>query len=238
MQEIIRAAGRTHGGPVARARLAWSATFTPWPCAAGSATFRIVENENSTAASVQHTVQQLVDAGDVSSAATQALRALGPEILRFLRSVLRDEEDAADAFSHFAERLWKGLSTFQGRSSLRTWAYRIAWNSAMTLRNDAWHRHGRRFATGEATALAEEIRTKTVVRVQRQKDAFEKLRQALSPEDQSLLALRLDCGFSWEETAEILSAGGEQVQALTLMKRFERLKKRLAEMVRKQSLDE
>ena len=107
----------------------------------------------------------------------------------------------------------------------------------MTLRNDAWHRHGRRFATGEATALAEEMRTKTVVHVQRQKDAFKKLRPALSPEDQSLLALRLDRGFSWEETDEMLSAGGEQVQALTLMKRFERLKKRLAEMVRKQSLD-
>ena len=103
-------------------------------------------------------------------------------------------------------------------------------------------RRGERPAIEEYTAahprLAEEIRTKTVVRVQRQKDAFEKLRQALSPEDQSLLALRLDRGFSWEETAEILSAGGEQVQALTLMKRFERLKKRLAEMVRKQTLDE
>jgi RNA polymerase sigma-70 factor (ECF subfamily) len=196
-----------------------------------------VESERSPAASLQQSVQQLVDAGDVSRAATEALRALGPEILRFLRSVLRDEEDAADAFSHFAERLWRGLSSFRGQSSLRTWAFRIAWNSALSLRSDAWHRRGRRFATGEASALAEEIRTKTVVRVQRQKDALEKLREALSPEDQSLLALRLDRGFSWEETAEIMSAGGERVQALTLMKRFERIKKRLAEMVKKQGLE-
>ncbi|ABS27313.1 RNA polymerase sigma factor [Anaeromyxobacter sp. Fw109-5] len=197
-----------------------------------------MENQNSAAASVQQSVQQLVDAGDVSAAATAALRALGPEILRFLRSVLRDEEDAADAFSHFAERLWRGLSSFEGRSSLRTWAFRIAWNSALSIRNDAWHRRGRRFATGEASALAEEIRTKTVVRVERRRDAFEKLRRALSAEDQSLLALRLDRGFSWEEVAEIMSAGGEPVQALTLMKRFERIKKRLAEMVKKQALDE
>jgi RNA polymerase sigma-70 factor, ECF subfamily len=198
----------------------------------------VEDKSAASAASLQEEVQRLVDAGDTSAAATRALVVLGPEILRFLRSVLRDEEDAADAFSHFAERLWRGLSSFKGRSSLRTWAFRIAWNSALSLRSDAWHRRGRRFATGEASMLAETIRTKTVVRVERQRDALEKLRQALSPDDQSLLALRLDQGFAWEEIAEILSAGGQPVQALTLMKRFERVKKRLTEMVRKQAEDE
>ena len=197
----------------------------------------LVDKNMNAGLSAETRVQQLIDAGDVSGGATEALRALGPEILRFLRSVLRDEEDAADAFSQFAENLWKGLSSFRGQSSLRTWAFRVAWNSAMNLRNDAWHRHGRRFATGEASQIAEEIRTKTVVRVARQRDELEKLREALSAEDQSLLALRLDREFSWEEIAEILSAGGEPVQALTLMKRFERLKKRLTEMVRKQRQD-
>lgn len=185
-------------------------------------------------AEVQARVQQLVDAGDTAGAATEALRALGPEILRFLRSVLRDEEDAADAFSHFSENLWKGLPRFRRESSLRTWAFRIAWNSAFTLRNDAWHRHKQRFATGEASRLAEEIRTKTAVRVERQRDALEELRRTLSPEEQSLLVLRVDREFSWDEIAEILSAEGKPVQALTLMKRFERLKKRLAEMLQEQ----
>jgi RNA polymerase sigma-70 factor (ECF subfamily) len=182
-------------------------------------------------------IQALVRDGDVSQAATEALRSLGPEILRFLRSVLRDEEDAADAFSIFAENLWKGLAGFRGASSLRTWAFRIAWNAALTMRNDAWHRRGRRFETGEASQLAEEIRTKTVVRVERQRSALEKLRDRLSAEDQSLLSLRLDRQFSWEEIAEILSSEGAPVQALTLMKRFERLKKRLAEMVREEGLE-
>ena len=185
-------------------------------------------------AAIQRRVQELVDRGDAGAAATEALRALGPEILRFLRSVVRNEEDAADAFSHFAENLWKGLPSFRRESSLRTWAFRIAWNAALTLRNDAWHRRGRRFETGEASALAEEIRTKTAVRVERQRDKLEELRETLTPEEQSLLALRLDREFSWDEIADILSAGGEPVQPLTLMKRFERLKKRLAEMVRAQ----
>ncbi|HYG68002.1 MAG TPA: sigma-70 family RNA polymerase sigma factor [Anaeromyxobacteraceae bacterium] len=188
----------------------------------------------SARADVQARVQELVDAGDASGAATAALRALGPEILRFLRSILRDEEDAADAFSHFSENLWRGLPRFRRQSSLRTWAYRIAWNSAFTLRNDAWHRHKQRFATGEASRLAEEIRTKTVVRVERQRDALEDLRRTLSPEEQALLVLRVDRELAWEEIAEILSAEGKPVQALTLMKRFERLKNRLAELLRQQ----
>jgi RNA polymerase sigma-70 factor (ECF subfamily) len=195
------------------------------------------EKNDKAGAALQARVQQFLDKGDVSAGATELLRALGPEILRFLRSVLRDEEDAADAFSHFAENLWKGLAGFRSQSSLRTWAFRIAWNSALSLRSDAWHRHKQRFATGEASRLADEIRTKTVVRVARQKDELDRLRQALSAEDQSLLALRLDREFSWEEIAEILSANGEPVQALTLMKRFERLKKRLAEMVRQAKED-
>jgi RNA polymerase sigma-70 factor (ECF subfamily) len=196
-----------------------------------------VEENTSHSASLESRVQQLIDAGNVSAAATEALRTLGPEILRFLRSVLRDEEDAADAFSHFSENLWRGLSSFRRQSALRTWAFRIAWNSALNLRNEAWRRHGRRFVTGEASAIAEEIRTKTAVRVERQRSALDKLRESLSPEEQSLLALRLDREFSWEEIAEILSAGGQPVQPLTLMKRFERLKKRLAEMLKKQGID-
>lgn len=196
--------------------------------------FPRVTGNASMRAAAQARIQKLIDAGDAGAAATEALHELGPEILRFLRSVLRDEEDAADAFSHFAENLWKGLPRFRRESSLRTWAFRIAWNSAMTLRSDAWHRHGRRFATGEASQIAEEIRTKTVVRDERQRDELDKLRQNLSEEDQSLLALRIDREFSWEEIAEIFSAEGKPVQALTLMKRFERLKKRLAEMVKEQ----
>jgi RNA polymerase sigma-70 factor (ECF subfamily) len=157
--------------------------------------------------------------------------------LRYLRSLLRDEDDAADAFSLFAENLWKGLPSFRFGSSLRTWAYRIAWNAARKLQNEAYRRHGRRFASGEASALADDIRTRTTERVARQKDALEQLRSALSVEDQSMLALRIDQGLSWAEIAEISAEDGQKpVQAAALMKRFERLKTRLAEMARAQGL--
>ncbi|HVP65971.1 MAG TPA: sigma-70 family RNA polymerase sigma factor [Anaeromyxobacteraceae bacterium] len=188
--------------------------------------------------SIEERVQGLLQAGDVAGAATAALEELGPSVLGYLRSVLRDEDDAADAFSQFAENVWKGLPTFRFGSSLKTWAYRVAWYAALNLRNEAWRRRGRPFATGEASALAESIRTKTVVRVARQKDALDRLRESLSVEDQSLLVLRVDQGLSWTEVAEILADQGEPVQPLTLMKRFERLKDRLAKMARDQGLVE
>jgi RNA polymerase sigma-70 factor (ECF subfamily) len=185
---------------------------------------------------LEQRVRSLLASGDASGAAAEVLRELGPLTLRYLRSLLRDEDDAADAFSLFAENLWKGLPSFRFGSSLRTWAYRIAWNAARNLQHDAYRRHGRRFASGEASAIADEIRTRTVDRVARQKDALEQIRSALTVEDQSLLTLRIDQGLSWAEIAEITTEEGQPVQAATLMKRFERLKSRLAELARSRGL--
>ena len=187
---------------------------------------------------VERRVRELLAAGDTRGAATEAIRALAPEALRFLRALLRDEEDAADAFSEFAENLWTGLATFRGDASLRTWALRLARNAALNLRGEAWRRRGRRFATGEASALAEDLRTKSFVREERQRAALDKLREALSVEDRMLLVLRVEQGLSWKEVAEILAADGEAADENTVTKRFERLKDRLARMAREQGLIE
>jgi RNA polymerase sigma-70 factor (ECF subfamily) len=181
-------------------------------------------------------VRALVEKGDIRAAATDAIRELGPEVLGYLRSTLRDEDTAGDAFSEFAENLWKGLASFRWTSSLRTWAFRIATNAAADVRGEAWRRHGRRFATGEASGLAEELRTKTVVKVERQRQSLDQLREALSVEERSLLALRLDRGLSWAEIAEVLSAEGKKIQVDALMKRFERLKEKLAVRARELGL--
>jgi len=173
-------------------------------------------------------VRERVAAGDVAGAATEAIRALGPKVVGYLRTVLQDEEDAADAFSAWAEDLWKGLPSFQARSSLRTWSLRLAFNAAMDLRAKAHCRRERRFATSEASALAEEIRTGTVERIERDRQKLADLRAQLSPDEQTLLFLRLDQELSWDEVAEVLSP----LDAQTARKRFERLKERLAKLAR------
>jgi RNA polymerase sigma-70 factor (ECF subfamily) len=176
--------------------------------------------------------------GDHRGAATEALRAFGPKILGYLQAVLRDEADAADAFSVFAENLWKGLPTWRGQSSLKTWAFKLAWNAALNLKDEAWRRRGRRFRTGEASRLADEIRTRTGVRVERQKQALESLRAELTEEEQTLLVLRIDQQLSWEEIAEVMEDAKAPLDAPTLRKRFERLKEKLTKLAKERGLVE
>jgi RNA polymerase sigma-70 factor (ECF subfamily) len=185
---------------------------------------------------VETRIRDLLAADDRPAAATAAIQELGPPVLRYLRSLLRDEDDASDAFSVFAENVWRGLPTWRGEGSLKSWAFRLAWNGAMNLKNEAWRRRGRRFFSGEASALAEEIRTRSQVKVERQRNALDKLRESLDVEEISLLTLRIDQKLSWAEIADVTATDGERIEPAALMKRFERLKGRLAKMAKEQGL--
>lgn len=179
-------------------------------------------------------VRALLASGEVDRAATEALRGHGPEVLRYLRALLGDEVDAREAFSAFAERFWRGLGEFRGEASLRTWAFRLAWNAACDLRRDAWRARRRRLETGEASALAAPggDGTRSWLRLERRRLSLAELREALTPEEQTLLHLRIDRELSWAACAEVLSAGGRPVSEAALMKRFERIKARLAGRIR------
>jgi RNA polymerase sigma-70 factor (ECF subfamily) len=181
-------------------------------------------------------VEALLAQGELRAAATEAIRLLGPRILGYLRAVLRDENDAAEAFSIFAESLWRGLKSFRGECAFRTWAYKVAWNAALRLRDDAYRRRGRRLASSEASRLAEEVRTSSVMRHERQSAALERLRAALTAEEQTLLVLRVDQALPWEDVAHVLSGPQGRPDPAALRKRFERLKERLARKAREEGL--
>jgi RNA polymerase sigma-70 factor (ECF subfamily) len=186
--------------------------------------------------SIEARIQELLAAGDQKGAASEAIRGFGPKVLGYLRSILRNDEDAADAFSHFAEDLWRGIGGFRGESSFKTWAYKLAWCAAMHIRSDAWKRLGRRLETGEASRLADEVRTKSVIRDEKQRRSLDRLRETLTAEEQTLLFLRLDQQLDWNEVADVLSGSGTVVEAAALRKRYERLKERLGKLAREQGL--
>jgi RNA polymerase sigma-70 factor (ECF subfamily) len=175
-------------------------------------------------------VEALLEAGDLRGAATYAIRTLGPRIHGYLRAVMRDEGDAAEAFAGFAEDLWRGLPRFRRECAFETWAFKLAWRAALHVRDDAYRRRGRRLATTDASRLADEIRRSSVLEAERQSDALERLREKLTPEERSLLVLRVDQRLSWDEVATVMSAEGEHVEAGALRKRFERLKEKLAKL--------
>lgn len=164
--------------------------------------------------------------GDGDSASSEAIRGYGPEILGYLTRVLGAPDDAADAFSLFCEQLWRGFARFERRSSVRVWAYRVAWTAAMRVAEDGWRRRRERLRTSMASRLAAEVLTRAASPAP--PDALDRLRAALGPDERSLLVLRVDRDLSWKEIAEVMRAGGDAVDEAALRKRFERVKKRLA----------
>lgn len=174
--------------------------------------------------------------GRLDLAATLVIRQLGPGVLERLRLVLPGEAAAGDAFSRWAMNVWQGLAGFQWRSSLRTWAHRVARNAALDLRGEAWRRRERAFVTGEVSRLAEEVRSSTLERDERRRRALSEVCATLSPGERTLLELRVTRRLRWAEIAASLSDGGEQVDAAAARKRFERLKRRLARRARELGL--
>jgi RNA polymerase sigma-70 factor (ECF subfamily) len=169
-------------------------------------------------------------------AATRVLEALGPEVLGYLRAVLRDPAEAGDAFSHFAESVWRGLPGFRGESSLRTWCYGIAWRCVMSVRRDPRVRLCERLGSTLASQLAGRIFATTAFERERQASALERLRARLDPEEQTLLTLRIDRQLSWAEVADVLAGAAARPDEAALRKRFERLKYKLATAARDEGL--
>jgi RNA polymerase sigma-70 factor (ECF subfamily) len=80
------------------------------------------------------------------------------------------------------------------------------------------------------------VRTKSFVRLERQRDSVERLVAGLAVADRSLFALRVGQGLSWREISEVLAAEQQAVDPTTLAKRFSRLKEHLEERAREQGL--
>jgi RNA polymerase sigma-70 factor, ECF subfamily len=203
-------------------------------------------------ASERETLEQEIrrhrDAGDLQAAAAAALRGYGPELYGFLIAFHRREQDAAEVFSHFTERLWRGLPAFEWQCSFRTWAYTLVRNASITYR-----RRARRLAAiqvplpeGSAlSAIAQEVRSDTASFLRTGRRArIVALRDSLPPEDQELLVLRIDKRLAWNDLARVLhdeeapplDEAALKREAARLRKRFQLVKERLHELGRREGL--
>lgn len=196
---------------------------------------------------LEKAVQRLLSSGDLAGAATVGLRGYGAEIYGFLVAFHHSEEDAAEVFSRFTERLWGSLGGFQGNASFRTWLYALARNASLNYRRDARRRMRRQEPlpeTSELRAIAEEVRSSTRPYLRTgAKARFAALRASLPPEDQELLILRVDRKLAWNDLARVLhERDGELAdlelsrEAARLRKRFQVLKERLREVGRREGL--
>ena len=175
--------------------------------------------------------RRLVDAGDLSGAATLALRVYGPEIYGFLVTVMRSEDAAAEVFAETSLHLWRDLPTFRWECSLRTWSYTLAHHRMSAFRRKPTP-SSVPLSLSPAREIAESVRTTTAVYLRTEtKNALARLRERLEPDDQSLLILRVDRGLAWRDVARVMEAAEP-----ALRKRFERLKGRLREMATEEGI--
>jgi RNA polymerase sigma-70 factor (ECF subfamily) len=183
---------------------------------------------------------EALDRGDHAGAATLVVREYGPQLLGYLCSVLRSEADAGEVFSMFSEDLWRGLPGFRRECPVRVWCYRLAWHAAARFLRDPYRGRGRRLETTELSRLVGEVRSSVFLgRDQARQATLDRLREGLSPDERTLLVLRVDRGLAWGEVALVLGdERGVPVEESALRKRFERLKEKLAERARLEGLIE
>jgi len=174
-------------------------------------------------------------AGDLYGAATLSVEVYGPEVLGFLVTLLRDEQDASEAFSQACEDLWKGLARFEGRSSFRTWFYTLARHAAARLRRSPQRAARRRVPLSEISELAAGVRSRTLPFLRGEvKHRLAEIRDALDESDRALLVLRVDRDMDWKDIARVFSPGIDSEQELArvsarLRKRFQLVKEEIRE---------
>ena len=192
----------------------------------------------------EHELRRVWDAGDFHAVATQALERYGPEILGVLAARLRSDSDAAEAFSLFAEDLWRGLPGFQWRCSLRSWAHRVARSAGARWVAAGNRRPETDVALDDTSAqeVAAQVRSTTLVYLRTSvKSEVRRLREELSELDPMLIILRIDKAMEWPEIAAALSdedlAGPElKREAARLRKRFQLATERLRELARERGI--
>jgi len=184
--------------------------------------------DDAARAELEANVKRTVEAGDIKTASTMALKGYGREIFGFLIALHRDEQDASDVFSTFSEDLWKGLPKFAWSCTLRAWAYTIARNASYRWRRRAKNKGEVPLdSSGPMADVAQQVRTETRSWLKtEQKDRFAAIRATLPEEDQTLLILRVDRGLAWEDLAQIMLGEEKPLDEATLKKESARLRKR------------
>jgi RNA polymerase sigma-70 factor, ECF subfamily len=188
----------------------------------------------TTHAGSDRNVRELCSRGEHERAATLALEVHGRELLRFLIARMGVER-GEDAFSDFLVDFWRGLPSFEWRSSLRSWLYVVARHVAARELRRPRHQRERFAGPSTVSALADQLRSETPAHLKTDvKDRFRALREQLPEADQTLLILRIDGKLSWLELARVLhDAPGEpsepqlEVMSVRLRQRFRSAKQRL-----------
>lgn len=129
----------------------------------------------------------------------------------------KDQDEVNDLFQEVLVNLWRGFDSFEGRSDVRTWVYRVALNTCISL-----DRKRRRRPETELSIdinLFRDTDTDT-----RQVDLLHERIQRLQPFDRAIVLLWLE-DLPYEEIGQIVGITAKNVSV-----RLVRIKEQLKRM--------
>jgi RNA polymerase sigma-70 factor (ECF subfamily) len=195
---------------------------------------------------VEAAVREAHQSGDLERAVRAGLSHYRAEVYSFLCARLQSEADAHEVWSQTSEDIWRGIAAFRWQCSFRTWLYTLARHAAIRFERSPANQARRRRSLSRISEPIDRERSRTRPYLRTDvKDRLSALRATLTPDEQSLLVLRVDRRLSWDEVSRVLYDDAEADEAsirrhaTNLRQRFRQLTERLRERARAEGwLDE
>ncbi len=128
----------------------------------------------------------------------------------------KDNDEVADMFQEVLIRLWNGMESFDGRSNIKTWIYRVALNTCITI--------DKRKKRNHKTQLSMDIDYFNSREVKSEQAQFLHQRiSCLQPLDRAIVLLWLE-EISYDEIAAIIGITAKNV-SVRLVRIREQLKR-------------
>jgi RNA polymerase sigma-70 factor (ECF subfamily) len=161
--------------------------------------------------------------GDIDQEFLAVVNRYQPLVHRVCRMYADTPEDRKDLFQETLFQLWRSYPSFQGRSHVATWVYRVALNTAIT----AVRKKGRapEHVPLDEGASHENISTDASARDSRA-DLVYRAIGTLSPVERALVMLYLE-DLSYREMADILGLSESNVGV-----KLNRIRSKLQDLVR------
>lgn len=124
------------------------------------------------------------------------------DVYRVTSGVLRDHDLAQDAAQDTFVNVLRGIGSFRGQASLRTWIMRIAANAATTIGRRSTRRREQPLDAAEPVALENDAGSAAETRADAQR--LEALLARLPPKQRMAVTLRIQQDLSYAAIGEII----------------------------------
>ena len=128
----------------------------------------------------------------------------------------KDNDEVADMFQEVLIRLWNGMESFDGRSNIKTWIYRVALNTCITIDKRKKRNHKTQLSMDVDYFNSREVKSE-------QAQFLHQRISRLQPLDRAIVLLWLE-DISYDEIAAIIGITAKNV-SVRLVRIREQLKR-------------